>query len=655
MIGPWVAVAALSLLALALRVLPRLYQVFGIPGFVNFSETDAWWHVRMMQQWASTFPARLTVDPLARINAGQTVDTGPFFDLLPALLGWAFQLSPETLQVLAAWYPALLGTLLVPVTFLAGRAIFGPAAGLWSAAVVATLPGHFLATSSLGFTDHHVMEALLTALLLYLLVKPAPALWLGLTLAAYLLTFPGGAFVVALITLWYWLEGLRGDTSDSRRFANACLIALPFVWWNLRLYLMPYTLAAVTLAAALLWLLPLFPKRRVVYLAVSALGAAAGLALVSLIPGDERLLDVVRRLTASNSLAPTVAELQSLTGVKGYFSLEYPWREFGVALICTLTGLPLLAEDVWRRPQRARTLFLLWATLFFVMAMSQARMTYYFGVSAALLSGYLMSQLRPRSFAAVALAAILVLPNLRNALASTAPSLGQVTPDWLTALHYLRDQTPRPAASYSVMAWWDFGYWITAIAERVPVSNPTQSGAEEAADFLLATNDGAAREILQKTRAKYIALDSRLLLLGDGERMQGAFLSLFPYTKRYRQSDYVFVDGRQVYLRARYFESMLVRLFLADGRASKAPARANFAVVAMEGGALVRKGRFEQLDAARQAAASCPGCEVVSEDPLMPCIDLPPSELADPVFASATEVLRYDGRSRAAVQIFAVR
>jgi hypothetical protein len=53
------------------------------PGFVNDQETDAWFHVRVMEHLVPHFPFRLFVDPYGSIGDGQRVDTGPIF-----LTGW---------------------------------------------------------------------------------------------------------------------------------------------------------------------------------------------------------------------------------------------------------------------------------------------------------------------------------------------------------------------------------------------------------------------------------------------------------------------------------------------------------------------------------------------------------------------------------------
>ncbi len=681
--NPWLVVSALSLVALWLRTGNLYSRVFGEPGLVNFIESDAWWHVRVIEHMARNFPFRMTLDPYGRIDGGQPVDTGIFYDALPAALAWAARLSPEAIHQLAAWYPAVLGVLLVPVTFLCGRAIFSSSAGLWAAAVVATLPGHFLNTGSLGFTDHHVMEALLTSVLLWLLTRePRSSPWkLGAALTAYLLTFPGGAFVVAIITFWYWLQAACGDVPESRNFALACLIAAPFTYWQVRVYLMRYSLAAVVLAAAGLWLLPVFAawcqrqaRPTLTFLGISATGGAVTLAALSaVLSGEESIFAVVGRMTAAGPLAGTVGELQSLTRMKGFFSLEYPWREFGGALVGAIAALPLLAESAWRRPTGRHLLFLLWAATFFVMAMTQARMTYYFGVSAALLSGYLMSQLRARSWAALALAAFLIVPNAIQAVTDQRDFLGQVTPDWREALQYLRERTPEPfgdpkafqawprqSATYSVLGWWDYGYWITAVGRRVPVTNPTQGNVEPAAKFFLATAELPALYELAEARVGYIVVDHRLPFLGDERAFRGYFANLFAYTKSARVSDYMlpYVEPGQpsrVFFRASYFRTMLVRLYLSGGQGLPASQTGKFAVIEAQGDRVQRRrGQFDSL-AEAQAASQCAGCEVVSENPLTPCVDLDPVPFAEPVFESSTSAIRWPGRRRAEVQIYRVR
>ena len=93
------------------------------------------------------------------------------------------------------------------------------------------------------------------------------------------------------------------------------------------------------------------------------------------------------------------------------------------------------------------------------------------------------------------MAGIIVAPNLVPA-AITTTRAGGMPGYWFDAMQWLRTKTPEPfaspdyyyarygatnpPASFSVMNWWDQGYWIMQTARRVPVSNPTQSGAPTA-------------------------------------------------------------------------------------------------------------------------------------------------------------------------------
>jgi len=52
------------------------------------------------------------------------------------------------------------------------------------------------------------------------------------------------------------------------------------------------------------------------------------------------------------------------------------------------------------------------------------------------------------------------------------------------------------------MSWWDQGYWIIQTARRVPISNPTQNGADTAARFLTSTREDEALAQLSRELQK---------------------------------------------------------------------------------------------------------------------------------------------------------
>ncbi|OYT26446.1 MAG: peptide transporter [Thermoprotei archaeon ex4572_64] len=54
-------------------------------------------------------------------------------------------------------------------------------------------------------------------------------------------------------------------------------------------------------------------------------------------------------------------------------------------------------------------------------------------------------------------------------LSITAP--GQITYDWLDALLWLQYHTPSSGQESSVLSWWDYGYWISIIANRTSLAD----------------------------------------------------------------------------------------------------------------------------------------------------------------------------------------
>jgi dolichyl-diphosphooligosaccharide--protein glycosyltransferase len=70
---------------------------------------------------------------------------------------------------------------------------------------------------------------------------------------------------------------------------------------------------------------------------------------------------------------------------------------------------------------------------------------------------------------------------------------------------------------YGVIAWWDYGHWITVLGERIPVANPFQQNARLAANYLLADEEAEANELLvsdEGEQTRYVMLDYQMGLAG---------------------------------------------------------------------------------------------------------------------------------------------
>jgi asparagine N-glycosylation enzyme membrane subunit Stt3 len=199
-----------------------------------------------------------------------------------------------------------------------------------------------------------------------------------------------------------------------------------------------------------------------------------------------------------------------------------------------------------------------------------------------------------RDLAVIAVAGLLVAPNIVPA-AITTQRAGGMPGYWFDAMEWLRAKTPEPFASpdyyyaryeninppaaFTIMNWWDQGYWIMQTARRVPVSNPTQSGASKAAAFLTATDEAEAVAKLTPDRAKYVVVDWELPFReGPDGALAGRFQNLadwagIPTSRFYslcfsRRTD---VDPWQptwIYREA-YYQSMAYRLTVLGGAAAQ--------------------------------------------------------------------------------------
>src|SRR6202050_2764687 len=584
----WIVVAALCVLAFAIRVIPRYELVFQ-PGFVNFQETDAWYHVRVAENLVRHFPWRIAVDPYLAVGHVRDTSTSPFYDWLLGFIAWlagAGSPSESLLHVIAAWYPAVLGVLTVVAVFLLARLVFGPRAALLAAAIIATLPGHFLHVSSLGFTDHHVMESLLVTLFFYLLLRAIRAhsllisLAAGLTLAAYLLTFHGSAFVVGIVLAWALYDRVRSfwpreePEPSLRPLYLAFLVALSVCVVFHRLKWMDYTIIALGLGCVALGAVELWAKwcRRFARPRLPCLGGLVAVGAVFLalaavwLPGFRQTAKTIASLLMPSlfGMSGAISELQPLVYEQGRFTLMPALHQFYGAYFLALIGLFLLPEFTLKRGDPGRALIVFFGLATFVLAMGQMRMTYYYAIAVALLSGYVADGLlaagrKTAWVTAFCLGIFVFAPNLYAAVnGDPSDSIG-VSSDWKETLEWMRASTPEPfgdpaffyaryspeqygpayrypPSAYSVMAWWDYGYWIEDLARRIPVTNPGQINAKVVADFFLSQFEKEAIPLLEKWRTRYVVVDERLPLWpATRSLMVGDYPSFFEYAPARRR------------------------------------------------------------------------------------------------------------------------
>lgn len=200
------------------------------------------------------------------------------------------------------------------------------------------------------------------------------------------------------------------------------------------------------------------------------------------------------------------------------------------------------------------------------------------------------------AFGVIAVFFVVFYPSIGPLPDGTKPALAlagnpQYAPSdgWCEVLDWMREKTPEPfgnpdfyyesyksppagerytypETAYGVVAWWDYGYWVTRIGRRVPTSNPGTGQQGEA--LLFAAQDvSSASKIMYSTGSKYVVVDLPMVM-PTGKFHAVATLS-GGETGEYYDVYYEQKDGKLVPLIVffpEYYRSFIIRLFNFDGR-----------------------------------------------------------------------------------------
>jgi len=122
---------------------------------------------------------------------------------------------------------------------------------------------------------------------------------------------------------------------------------------------------------------------------------------------------------------------------------------------------------------------------------------------------------------------LVFFPNIAPTIATAKRARFAPSDAWMSSLFWLKENTPEPfnnpdfyyelhklpfqypESAYGVMAWWDYGYWITRIAHRIPVVNPSQQAEmqNKVGNFFTSQDEDSANEIVQELGSSYIIID----------------------------------------------------------------------------------------------------------------------------------------------------
>lgn len=170
---------------------------------------------------------------------------------------------------------------------------------------------------------------------------------------------------------------------------------------------------------------------------------------------------------------------------------------------------------------------------------------------------------------------------------STTPG-PQINKNWIETLQWLTLHTKDPGVdynkifdkenftypkqSYGVLAWWDYGHYITFFSKRIPNTNPFQDnliGPSGVAAFFMSDSEYNGTKILNKLGSKYIITDTSIAT----EKFSSVATwfddetGVYPYMKSFYIHDPVQKD-KLLKLNMEfepYFQTILVRLHNYDG------------------------------------------------------------------------------------------
>lgn len=411
-----------------------------------------------------------------KLLAGQS---GAYSPLVYSIV-WVARLfggSEHMMEVVAAWYPAVAGALLIIPVYFLGVAVFDSKfVGMLGAFLVAVLPTVLFTRSLLGNADHHVLEALLTTIILLCavqLLKGSRLLWLAgglVALGLYWQVWQGARLIVGVIFVYALILGVLALAQRKPGAGDYFAVVAVVVFGAMAIY--QYQIASILYSDALF-------------------------------------------INSASVTRWAISEARPFPPMQLFASFGYYFLPFAsVGMLIT-------------RLNRASGLFLLWSMIMIIITFLQARWGYYSAIPVALYAAWFIwwvaQRVKVAAVRRIVTGALIVIPLMMSmfTISAMASLPVDITPDWYAASRWLRYNTPDGGDSYThtpqfieytVLSWWDFGYWIQRIGHRLPVVNPgNQSAVPEASRFFTAVTIESALEVIDGLNVRYVMVSKRMV------------------------------------------------------------------------------------------------------------------------------------------------
>jgi len=191
-----------------------------------------------------------------------------------------------------------------------------------------------------------------------------------------------------------------------------------------------------------------------------------------------------------------------------------------------------------------------------------------------------------------------VIPSIGTAIDVARQARFAPSDAWCSSLTWLKENTPDPfgnpdfyyglhqppppgqsyeypESAYGVLSWWDYGYWISRIAHRIPNANPSQAAGAvtSVASFFTSQDENSANKIIEELGSSYIIIDYETAFI-DPRTAVGKFWAILRWAEKdqaeYFDVYYVPQEDRLVpvlLFHPEYYRSLSTRLYIFDGKA----------------------------------------------------------------------------------------
>lgn len=583
------------------------------PNEINFFSQDPYYHLRRIMLAVKNLLYIPTYDSYAGFPEGLYCFWSPLFDQTIAFLALLAGKGTPTVrltEIVAAFFPAILGAITIIPFYLLAKELFNKNLGYLSALIFGLLPGHIY-PSLLGYTDHHCAEPIFAIMLFYFLLKVQKtqikekrnffAVCAGISQAFSILVWTGSLIFLSVSAI-YILGLILGSIKDKQRlkvifklarylFASSFLVLLPIcatTYWGRRFLFTYDALSWFQISVIFLTLmfflflesLLLNTEKGKKYRFFISLIPAGLVMLASLLFFSTFLSNFVEGINwviKKEKWYQSITEFQPLFISLGVISFFRPTSYFSFGFYL----LPLVFAKIFWNEKKNRLFLIILVIIIAGLGLWQSRFSNFLSVIVAIGLAYLffcvfeqLSLIVKLKIIPLIVSSILFLwlfsPCLReiNSLSNKYPVIPE---EWKEILIWLRENTPKTSyyfepfrqPEYGILAPWTPGHWIVYLSQRPVLANGFHTNLENnkiMMRFYLTEDPVEASVILKEKKIRYIILTDITPNILDFANIIGKDGRLYIYKEIMRRPD----GGISIayYPTARFYKLISTQLYL---------------------------------------------------------------------------------------------